>query len=91
MKALDAPRKATIHIQKIAPGPPKAMAMATPAMLPTPTRLDSERDNAWNGDTPASERSWRNIRRSMSGNARSWMKRVRTLKYRPVSRHSTTR
>ena len=91
MKALEAPRKATTHIQRIAPGPPKAMAMATPAMLPTPTRLDSEIDSAWNGDTPDSERSWRNTRRSMSGSARSWMKRVRTLKYRPVSRHSTTR
>ena len=27
----------------------------------------------------------------MSGSARNWMKRVRTLKYRPASRHSTTR
>jgi len=26
-------------------------------MLPTPTRLDSDSDSAWKGETPASERS----------------------------------
>ena len=31
------PKKAAIHIQKMAPGPPETMAVATPAMLPTPT------------------------------------------------------
>ena len=29
---------AMTHIQKMAPGPPVMMAMAMPAMLPTPTR-----------------------------------------------------
>ncbi len=29
---------AMTHIQKTAPGPPTAMAVATPAMLPVPTR-----------------------------------------------------
>ena len=31
MKALEAPNSAMTHIQKIAPGPPMAMAVATPA------------------------------------------------------------
>ena len=31
------PNSAVIHIQKIAPGPPSAMAVATPARLPVPT------------------------------------------------------
>lgn len=33
------PTSATIHIQKIAPGPPSVIATATPAILPVPTRL----------------------------------------------------
>ena len=35
------PTRPTIHIQKIAPGPPRARAMATPPMLPSPTVADS--------------------------------------------------
>ena len=31
------PTSAVIHIQKSAPGPPMAIAVATPAMLPVPT------------------------------------------------------
>ena len=31
------PKKAAIHIQKIAPGPPALTAVATPTMLPVPT------------------------------------------------------
>ena len=30
------PKNAAIHIQKMAPGPPIAMAVATPARLPVP-------------------------------------------------------
>ena len=33
------PNSALTHIQKMAPGPPIAMAIATPAMLPMPTVL----------------------------------------------------
>ncbi|KAB7756904.1 hypothetical protein MPHL43072_20995 [Mycolicibacterium phlei DSM 43072] len=39
---VDAPRKATVHIQNRAPGPPNAIAVATPAMLPVPTRPASD-------------------------------------------------
>ena len=31
------PTSAVIHIQKRRPGPPSAIAVATPAMLPVPT------------------------------------------------------
>ena len=36
------PTRAVIHIQKTAPGPPRKMAVATPAMLPVPMVADSE-------------------------------------------------
>ena len=41
------PTTPTIHIQKSAPGPPREIAMATPAMLPRPTVAESAVDNAW--------------------------------------------
>ena len=34
------PKKAVIHIQNTAPGPPETMAVATPAMLPVPMVAD---------------------------------------------------
>ena len=46
MKALLEPNKATIHIQKTAPGPPMVIAVATPARLPVPIRLANETINA---------------------------------------------
>ena len=36
-KASAMPNRATTHIQKIAPGPPNVMAVATPARFPVPT------------------------------------------------------
>ena len=39
------------HSQNTAPGPPMAMAVATPAMLPTPTVDASAVATAWNGET----------------------------------------
>ena len=35
------------HIQKTAPGPPTATAVATPAKLPVPTRLANDTAKAW--------------------------------------------
>ena len=43
------PNAAQTHIQKIAPGPPMRMAVATPPMLPLPTVEASAVDSAWNG------------------------------------------
>src|SRR5690606_29005420 len=83
-----APRKAITHIHKTAPGPPKAIAVATPAMLPMPTRPDSEMASAWNEDTPACDDLPDSSSRTISGTPRSCMKRVRMEKYRPAPRHS---
>ena len=41
------PRKPITHIQNMAPGPPSAMASATPPMLPRPTVADNAADRAW--------------------------------------------
>ena len=38
------------HIQKIAPGPPDTIAIAMPAILPTPTRDAVLTQNAWKGE-----------------------------------------
>ena len=38
------------HIQHTAPGPPVAMAVAMPAMLPVPTRLAVDTMSAWNDE-----------------------------------------
>ena len=51
MNAEALPMRAMSHIQKTAPGPPVAMAVATPAMLPVPTRLAVDTMRAWNAET----------------------------------------
>lgn len=55
MKEVAAPSSATIHIQNTAPGPPKAMAVATPPMLPMPTRLASDIISDWKDEVPFSD------------------------------------
>ena len=40
------PSRAVTHIQNRAPGPPKWIANATPAMFPIPTVADSAVDSA---------------------------------------------
>ncbi len=42
------PKIATIHIQKMAPGPPEMMAVATPAMLPVPMVAARAVQRLWN-------------------------------------------
>ncbi len=51
MKELADPMMAKIHIQNTAPGPPMTMAVATPAILPTPIRAPIPMQNASNDDT----------------------------------------
>ena len=41
------PTSPVIHIQKSAPGPPAAMAVATPAMFPVPTVAANAVIRAW--------------------------------------------
>ena len=45
------PRNAATHIQKIAPGPPIASAVAAPAMLPVPTWAAIAVASAWNEES----------------------------------------
>ena len=45
------PTSAVIHIQNTAPGPPSAIAVATPAMLPTPMVAARQVISAANGLT----------------------------------------
>ena len=57
------PISATIDIQKIAPGPPTISAIATPAILPVPTREASPTQKAWvevidNGSEPRRPRNY---------------------------------
>src|SRR5690606_22641901 len=85
---VDAPRKPITHIQKIAPGPPKAMAVATPAILPMPMRPDIDNASAWNEDTPASDFCPEKVSRVISTRPRTCMKRVRNENHSPAPRHS---
>ena len=52
------PSSAEHHIQNTAPGPPMAMAPATPAMVPVPTVAASAVQTAWNGVMVPSEASF---------------------------------
>ena len=45
---VDMPRKPATMSHRVAPGPPKEMATATPAMLPIPTVPDTAVVSAWN-------------------------------------------
>ena len=47
---VDRPNAALIHIQIIAPGPPRTIAVATPTILPVPTVAESAVISDWNGD-----------------------------------------
>ncbi len=86
---VDAPRNATVHIQNSAPGgPPNAMAVATPAMLPVPTRPASDIVSAWKLEMPEGDVSPLNISRIISGGTwRIWTNRDRMEKYTPAARH----
>src|SRR5690625_7238338 len=98
MKDVAAPRKAIIHIQNTAPGPPKAIAVATPPMLPMPTRLASDIIRDWNDEVPSADFSPTTSCLSMSGipvtctNRRSEERRVgKEGRYRNTERHGRRR
>ena len=80
-----------IHIQTMAPGPPYPMAVATPTMLPVPTRPESAMANAWNDEIPVfCFLSVENSSRAISPNLRTCTKRVRSEKYSPAPRQRHT-
>ena len=76
------PTSATIHIQKIAPGPPSVSATATPAMLPVPTRLARLVQSAWKGEMPSVSPvgSFATTTRNISPKCRICWKRSRMVK-----------
>ncbi|GEM_PF-1815027 len=81
--------KAMSHIQKIAPGPPMAIAVPTPAMLPTPTREAADSVKAWKAEIdcgrPSASSGERSvIVRNISGIQRNWTKPERTVRYTPT-------
>ncbi len=79
-KEVAAPRRAITHIQKTAPGPPKLIAVATPPMLPMPTRLASDIISDWKEEVPFSDFSPSRMFRTMSGRpviCRAWVRIVK--------------
>ena len=80
MKDVAAPSRATVHIQKTAPGPPKAMAVATPPMLPMPTRLAKDIISDWKDEVPSVDFSPDFSCVIMSGRLRTWTAPVRIVK-----------
>ena len=93
------PKNADTHIQKIAPGPPMASAVATPAMLPVPAEAASAVHMAAKGETacapparrPAPPKQDSRVLRSHSPQCRSWNTWVRRVKYSPVPTSSASR
>ena len=56
------PTSPVIHIQKSAPGPPAAMAVATPTMFPVPTVAASAVMSAWKWEmSPSAPFSFRTM------------------------------
>src|SRR5690606_40128480 len=78
------------HIQNTAPGPPMAMAVATPAILPVPIRPDSAIAKAWNDETPLVEEPPPNSSFTMSFKYLTCKNPVANEKYTPTPIHSTT-
>ena len=61
------PTKAVSHIQNNAPGPPNAIAVATPAILPVPIVAESEVIRALNGlISPSFELDLRPLHKSLN-------------------------
>ena len=59
----DIPASQVSHLQTSAPGPPIAIAVATPAMLPTPTVAASAVMSAWKCEmSPGESGSWRRMK-----------------------------
>ena len=92
------PNTAVIHIQKAAPGPPMAIAVATPAILPLPTVAESAVIRAWKGlmspSPPLSGLAFPTAPESTIREAfpkfRSCTKPVRTVRRRPVPKRRIT-
>lgn len=87
------PTSAEIHIQKMAPGPPAVIAVATPTMLPVPMVADSAVHKAPNWlMSPGASGSFVTDSLMAVGSLR-WMKPVRKVKkdVRPQQQHEHRR
>ena len=80
MNADAPPRIAVIHIQKIAPNPPRQIAVDTPMMFPVPTREAVDTINAPNEDTDFLSFGFSLTTLIDSPNRRTCKKPVRTVK-----------
>ena len=90
------PKKAMIHIQKMAPGPPVRMAPEAPTMLPVPTWAAMAVARAWKELMPWAWAPPRRDRlpktfRMPSPKQRTWMKRVRMEYHSPTPMSRKTR
>ena len=90
------PKKAIIHIQKMAPGPPVSIAPEEPTMLPVPTCAAMAVARAWNELMPLSclkplSLKFPKVRRIPSPKQRTCMKRVRMVYHRPTPMSRNTR
>ena len=73
------------HIQKIAPAPPRQMAVDTPTMFPVPTRDAVETINAPNDEMPCSCSGFSRVTRSISKRCRICGKPKRTERKMPAT------
>ena len=90
------PKKAMIHIQKIAPGPPVRMAPEAPTMLPVPTWAAMAVARAWKELMPLACLSPMRVRlpntfRIPSPKQRIWTKWVLMENQRPTAMSRNTR
>ena len=74
------PKKAASHIQNSAPGPPAAIAVATPTMFPVPIVAESAVQSAPKLETSPSPSSFLNIYRNALPSLRTGRKSRRTVK-----------
>ena len=89
MNADAPPRMAVIHIQKIAPKPPRQMAMETPMMLPVPTRDAVDTISAPKEETDFLSFGFSLTDFIASPNRRTCIKPVRTVKKIPATRRNS--
>ncbi len=71
------PSRPQTIIQKVAPGPPMVTAMATPAMLPSPTVPETAEVRAWKWFTSPGASFWSYLPRTSLralGRWRTWAK-----------------
>ena len=83
------PKNPPIHIQNTAPGPPRAMAPATPTRFPVPTVAARAVHSAWKSPAPFSPREEKN-RRSAFPKQVTWTNPVRQEISTPAPRIKIT-